>query len=260
MQGHKRRLIVAFIAVPLIVLFILRLPKEFFLALLLAVNAVALLEFLRIYKVSKHWCFLGVVLGSALFLLNCLDSSNSLYYYSISFIVVSLVRLLSKRNPEGALSDIAPLYVSFLYIPTLLPFVWFIRDYGAYWVIYLLAVVWASDSFAYYLGKGFGRRKLYPEVSPKKTWEGALGSLIGGTLVSVILGGLLELNNLLFLLIVGFAIGVISVFGDLVESMFKRDGGVKDSGFLFPEHGGILDKIDSMLFAGVLLYFALQLF
>lgn len=260
LQGHKKRLLVAAIAIPLILLFILKLPPYFFLGLLTVVNSVAVWEFLKIYRASNFWCFIGVTLSTALFLLNCFYHTYALYYYSITFVMITLIRLLSKRDPTQALVEISPVVISMLYIPTLLTFIWFLRDFGAYWIIYLFGVVWASDSFAYYIGKGFGKRKLYSEVSPKKTWAGAWGSLLGGLIASVALGSLFNLNGLTFLTFLGLAIGIISIFGDLVESMFKRDGGVKDSSFLFPEHGGVLDKIDSMLFAGILLYFAVKFF
>lgn len=258
LQGHKKRLLVAAIAIPLIVFFILKLPPYFFLGLLTVVNSLAVWEFLKIYRASNFWSSFGVPLSTALFLLNCFYYTYALYYYSITFVMITLIRLLSKRDPSQALYEISPLITALLYIPTLLTFIWFLRDFGALWIIYLFGVVWVSDSFAYYIGKGFGKRKLYPEVSPKKTWAGAWGSLFGGVIASVALGSLFNLKGLDFLIFVGIAIGVISIFGDLVESMFKRDGGVKDSSFLFPEHGGVLDKIDSMLFAGILLFFAVK--
>jgi len=133
-----------------------------------------------------------------------------------------------------------------------------IREIGPEWVIFLYASVWSSDTFAYYIGKGIGKRKLYREVSPHKTVAGAAGSLIGGILSVFILKAiLLPLLTVSAALIIGVMIGIISIIGDLIESMFKRDAGVKDSSTLIPGHGGILDKIDGALFAGPVLYWIL---
>lgn len=258
LQGHKKRILVAAVALPLLLLYIIKLPAYLFVVLLVVVNAVGMWEFLKMYKTPKIWSIIGILFSVGLFLGNCFYLKHSLYFYALSFILISLARLFLKKQPQFALNDIAPLLIGLLYIPTLLSFQWFLRVESWQLIIYLYGSVWISDSFAYYIGKGFGRRKLYPEMSPKKTWEGAYGSVAGGVLGSLVIGSLLLSKPLSSLLIIGALIGIVSIFGDLVESMFKRDAGVKDSGFLFPEHGGILDKIDSMLFAGVLLYFAMK--
>ncbi|MCX7988859.1 MAG: phosphatidate cytidylyltransferase [Thermodesulfovibrio sp.] len=258
LQGHKKRIFVALIAIPILILIIVKLPPYFFLILLTLVNIVAMWEFLRMYKALNIFIVLGVVLSTVIFLFNCFYWEFAIYYYSVSFIIITLFRLFIKKEPDNALMEISPLIVGLLYIPTLLSFHWFLRQEGWQWIIYLYAVVWASDSFAYYIGKGFGKSKLYPEVSPKKTWAGAYGSLAGGISTSLLIGYLLLDKSLSSLFIIGLTIGFVSILGDLVESMFKRDAGIKDSSFLFPEHGGVLDKIDAMLFAGVLLYFGIR--
>ncbi len=259
LQGHKKRVIVALIALPLLILVIVKLPPYFFLGLLTLINIVAMWEFLRMYKTLRIFIVLGVGLSTVIFLFNCFYWEFAIYYYSISFLIITLIRLFIKKEPNNSLMEISPVIVGILYIPTLLAFHWFIRQEGWQWILYLYAMVWAADSFAYYIGKGFGKRKLYPEVSPKKTWAGAYGSLIGGVSTSLLVGYLLLNKPLISLFLIGLSIGFISILGDLIESMFKRDAGIKDSSFIFPEHGGVLDKIDAMLFAGVLLYFGIRL-
>lgn len=258
LQGHSKRIIVALIAVPLLLFIIIKLPPYFFLGLLVLTNTIAFWEFLRMYNTLKLLSFTGIFISIIIFALNCFYWQFAVYYYSLSFILITLIRLFIKKQPEGSLKDLAPVIVGLLYIPGLLAFHWFLRAEGWQWIIYLYSVVWASDSFAYYIGKGFGKSKLYPEVSPKKTWAGAYGSIAGGAVTSLAIGYLIVNKSIVSLVLMGGIIGFVSILGDLVESMFKRDAGVKDSSFLFPEHGGVLDKIDAMLFAGVILYFVLK--
>jgi phosphatidate cytidylyltransferase len=134
-----------------------------------------------------------------------------------------------------------------------------LRRAGAEWIIFLYGTIWISDSFAFYIGKSVGRKKLYSEVSPKKTVEGAIGSLLGGVISAVAIRALfIESMAPGAAALVGLALGAVAVVGDLVESMFKRDAGVKDSSSLIPGHGGLLDKIDGPLFGGPALFWILQ--
>ena len=124
-------------------------------------------------------------------------------------------------------------------------------------LLFVLLIVWVADIGAYFVGKGFGRVKLAPKISPGKTWEGVLGGLAAVTLLAAVGSRTFEID---IAVLVPFcvAIAMISVVGDLTESMFKRDAGVKDSGTLFPGHGGILDRIDSVTSAAPLFALALS--
>lgn len=120
---------------------------------------------------------------------------------------------------------------------------------GGHWIVFVLVVVWLGDTGAYFAGKAFGKGKLYPEVSPKKTWAGAWGGLAGSFAAGAVMK-LLFLKDvgwvdLVFLTLPGAA---LAQMGDLVESLVKRSTGVKDSGAILPGHGGILDRIDAVLF------------
>jgi phosphatidate cytidylyltransferase len=127
---------------------------------------------------------------------------------------------------------------------------------GAGYVFYLLLIIWAADIGAYFAGRAFGRLKLAPQVSPNKSWEGLLGGLAGGLALALAGAAVLKLP-LLASGALGLAVVIASVVGDLTESMFKRHAGLKDSGRLLPGHGGVLDRIDSLI-AGVP-FFALGL-
>jgi phosphatidate cytidylyltransferase len=120
---------------------------------------------------------------------------------------------------------------------------------GEWWILLTLAVTWLNDSFAYFAGRAFGRRKLYPRISPSKTWEGALGgaagSIVGALVIRQIWLGEVPIWGAA---VIGAGAAVLGPLGDLSESMLKRAFGAKDSGRLLPGHGGLLDRIDALLF------------
>lgn len=128
------------------------------------------------------------------------------------------------------------------------------REQGPLWILFLLVLIWAADTGAYFSGRSLGRRKLAARVSPGKTWEGALGGLALSTLVAAFAASwVFHLEALAAAFVALCAIVVVfSVVGDLTESMFKRHANVKDSGTLFPGHGGVLDRLDSLFAAAPL--------
>lgn len=120
-------------------------------------------------------------------------------------------------------------------------------------------MIWANDTFAYLVGRNFGKTKLYEKISPNKTVEGALGGLIAGIIAAFIIAKyvtVLSLTNWIMIAIIVFIFGSL---GDLIESKFKREAGVKDSGNFIPGHGGFLDRLDSIVFAAPFVYVYLQL-
>ncbi len=252
---HTKRLLVAAILLPLFYLYITGLPAVYFFALLLIVSLIAQWEFYSMYHISGPLKNAGIFLGVFVLLMTYLSKDLFADVLVLSLLIIASVRLLSKRDPRSSLQDISISMLPVIYIPGLLAFQLFLRQSGPGWILFLFGCVWIADSFAFYLGKSLGKRKLYAEVSPNKTVVGACGSLIGGSLSGWLL-------NLLFVhtmtlwksVVIGFVIGAITIIGDLVESMFKRNAGVKDSGGIIPGHGGILDKIDGVLFAGPVLY------
>lgn len=135
---------------------------------------------------------------------------------------------------------------------------------GLWWVLLVLPAVWIADSGAYFIGRGFGRHKLSPRLSPKKTWEGYLGGVLTGTVGTALLA-LIFMNwtgpdtaiALWKGALLGFVLSVLTTLGDLGESMFKRQAGVKDSSNLIPGHGGVFDRIDSWLWAAAIGYYVI---
>lgn len=129
-----------------------------------------------------------------------------------------------------------------------------IENVGAWLVVSIFVSIWVCDSAAYFVGSAIGKHKLFPRHSPKKSWEGAIGGFIGAILTFFFINYYLELGfSNLFAILSGTLIGVTGQIGDLVESQFKREMGVKDSSNLIPGHGGLLDRFDSIIFVSPLM-------
>ena len=258
---HLTRLAIAAVALPLLYLFIVKLQPAFFFALAVVVSACAQLEFYSMYRVRGLMKISGILAGLAILWAMYFSKDAYPEVMVAAFLIISALRLAETPSPLSSLRDISPVLIALIYIPCSLGFQLLLRNNGSGWILFLFGCVWASDSLAYYAGKTFGKEKLYPEVSPNKTIVGAFGSLAGGVLSGWILGAAcVPKMGPARAAASGLVIGVISIIGDLVESMFKRDAGVKDSGGIIPGHGGILDKIDGALFAGPVLYWVARAF
>lgn len=148
-----------------------------------------------------------------------------------------------------------------IYVGLLLGHLSLLRElrHGGWWVLDALVATWAYDTGAFVAGSFFGRRPFMQHVSPSKTWEGVIGGLLFSTVVGL-LGALTVGLAVWQAMGLGLAIGIAAQLGDLLESMMKRQTGVKDSGAIVPGHGGLLDRIDSLLLTGALTYYAAALF
>lgn len=175
-----------------------------------------------------------------------------------------VMQLYEKREqPINSLaySMFAQIYITLPLI--LMPLIY--EEISSIFLLLIFVMIWANDTGAYLVGCSMGRRRLFERISPKKSWEGFWGGMVFTVVVSVLFYSVFEdavpddLRTLPFFIILGIVVSLFATFGDLVESMIKRSLGVKDSGNLIPGHGGILDRIDSMLFVipAVVLYFML---
>lgn len=258
-----KRVIAAAFILPFLVAYIYFLSESYFLGLLIAVSMISMKEFYIMYKVPARFWVPGVLIGGALFFISCIHPAYFLNAVFISLFILLLLRLISVKTPAGAMSEIGPLGAGFFYISGFMSFQWFLRNeiHGMENIFLLYASVWLADSAAYYIGTYMGRNKLYPAVSPNKSIEGALGSVLGGAIGAMIIQAIFGIPDFTVIkaLMIGAILGLATVIGDLIESMFKRDAGVKDSGNLIPGHGGLLDKIDGLLIAGPILYLLLYL-
>lgn len=171
------------------------------------------------------------------------------------FSLVSLFRIEDIRQSAG---NVSLLFLGILYIPFLLSHLGLIRGlpHGIQWVFLLLVIVMSGDTAAFYTGSTIGRRKLYPQVSPKKSIEGSLGGLAGSLAGTFIARATFFAElSVIDCIATALLLGVLGQLGDLFESMLKRSFGVKDSGKIIPGHGGLLDRLDSILFAAPAAFF-----
>jgi phosphatidate cytidylyltransferase len=186
------------------------------------------------------------------------DCRLALAALTLLFLAFALLFLFRVRNISDAAREIAYAALGFLYIPMLLMHLIMLRQqaYGVQWLLVIMLIVMTNDSAAYYTGCAFGKHRLYPLVSPKKSIEGALGGLAGS------IGGTLLAKYTFFpqltvpdALLTAIFIGMLGQTGDLFESLLKRSFGVKDSGNSIPGHGGVLDRLDSIIFAAPATYY-----
>jgi len=242
------------VLLPLLLLFIYHAPPLWFNGLVWVVALLALHEFyvMGLPPARKAERLSGVLLGGALTVLLSLDLPWALAG-GVSFAVLffAILFLLRFQDLSTVTRDLSILLCGLLYVPFLLGHLALLRGLpqGREWVFFVLLVVMASDTAAYFTGTSFGRRKLYPAISPNKSIEGAIGGL-AGCVLGALLGKVWFFSalTLVDVLVLGTVLGVLAQLGDLFESMLKRSFGVKDSGTLIPGHGGILDRLDSLLF------------
>jgi phosphatidate cytidylyltransferase len=176
--------------------------------------------------------------------------------------LISLICLLRRPSRETAFRNWAWVIVGALYVGWMLSYWLNLRglEDGRNWVFLVMLTTFANDTGAFFIGRAKGKRRLTPAISPSKTWEGALGGLICAILAAIVITMVLNrISPFTFkywqIILLGFLVGLFAQLGDLVESLLKRNMGVKESGNLLPGHGGILDRFDSLIFVGAVVYY-----
>lgn len=259
-----KRIASALVILPPLVVFLWYASPVLFLILVLALIGLSLHEYFHILQhIQLSLCTSVIVLAAcALAIAAYLDGGRWLpigLFLSMVALTISVMVITTRESqvfPMLVYSMFGVLFLgwnlSHLILLRLLPA-------GPSYILFLCAVVWVGDSAAMYVGKSLGRHKMAPAISPGKTWEGAVGGAVGGVLTAIWSAGfLLPHVGLWQCIILGCCISVAAQISDLGESMLKRYAGVKDSGGLIPGHGGILDRIDSLVFAAPTLVYALH--
>lgn len=268
----KQRIITSiwFVSLLVIVVWFGRGPG--FTALIVIFGILAALEFYRMVAAAKvlpltyfglTWTAL-LILSRNSELLSALQSYFSpalLTPFLLTLAVVPpLIWCLSRRQKEGAFASWVWTIAGILYIGWLLSHLVALRglEGGRNWVFFVLFVTWASDTTAFFAGRKLGRHKLAPSISPGKTWEGSISGIGAAIAMSILFFTPTPFQLPLAYwqaIPLSIAVSILGQLGDLTESLLKRNMGVKDSGRLMPGHGGLLDRMDSIIFAGVVVYY-----
>ncbi len=268
-----KRILTAAVLIPLVVILILWGPLWLMMLAAWAVAELALYEYLALAEASgsrtPRWLVLGccTILFAVAYWAPAPFLLAALGVFALALLgFCSLSSPLSRVLADTALGFFGLMYVAF---PLVLAPLITARENGTAQLLFLLVVVWAGDITALYVGRSVGRHAMAPVLSPKKTWEGAVGSMLGSILAGLALVGLgsrLYRHGFQLLLFAqpwwywaGMAIllNVAAQIGDLLESAIKRGAGIKDSGSILPGHGGVLDRIDALLLALPVLWYAL---
>jgi phosphatidate cytidylyltransferase len=288
-----KRIATAVVLIPIVVLLVLRAPVPLVAVVAGAVALVTVHEFLKLtesYGVQTLRLPTYIFSGLLFLLLALSATADTPQLSSLKFVLSAafaaalapfffLSILMRRTQLAAAYPAAAASAFAFAYIALPMAMLVQLRQQvaGAFWLLYLLLVVWAGDIFAYFVGRSLGRHLMAPRISPKKTWEGAAASLAASLLVGNLLFshalqissfllrvGLIERRDGLFglekpeilpIILLTIALNIAAQLGDLVESLIKRGAGVKDSGAILPGHGGMLDRIDALLFAAPVLWF-----
>ena len=263
-NGMKR--IITGILLSLLLIFIVVFTKIFwFFAAVALIVGLSLIEY---YKITagqdKGLLIIGTLFGVMIPVVVYLAGLKGVLGYLTFVVFLVFIYYLFIHEPLATVtSRIGVGILGIIYIAFFISHLILIRDLeqGSLWILFLVFIIAANDTFAYYVGKKYGRRKLSPIVSPNKTVEGAVGGFVGGLLIAIAFQQLFLLKiTLIEAITLSAFIGIIGQFSDLFESLIKRSADVKDSGSILPGHGGVLDRIDSIIFPAPFLYYYIIIF
>ena len=260
---EKKKIWTGFMIAPVLIILIVWGPPFTLSFMVLVATFLGLREFykLALPRSKKTERFIGIGLGLILNLLLACGHLDRTPFFLVLILLILLVLFMgTSENLAMTVTHVGLSLLGILYIGFLLSYVSLIRNLpnGKAWAMFLIITVWAGDIFAFSGGTLFGRHKLYPKISPNKSYEGLIGGIIGSIVLAMAF-------TLLFLpqvdkwvcMLLAIGIGIFGQIGDFSESMLKRSAQVKDSGGLIPGHGGMLDRIDSFLLSSPFLYHSL---
>ena len=252
----KFRLLSSVVGVPILLAFIWA-GSFWLLSLVVAIVILGLVEFYRMVGVQRTWLqrLPGLVIGISLVAAGWYEQSLWLP------VVIALSLPVFYLSYRGTSAQARPWLLTVagpMYLGATLAYVLLLRgvDEDASWLLLAVVGTFAVDTSAYLVGKAIGRHHMAKRVSPGKTWEGALAGLAGGVVATVLLVNLFSMDlGLWQAFLLGVGVGIVSQTGDLMESMLKRAANVKDAGWVIPGHGGLLDRLDSIVLSLVLVYY-----
>jgi phosphatidate cytidylyltransferase len=260
---EKKKVWMALVMVPPIVLLIAFGPPEVLYLMVVVATFLGLREYYNLVLPHSKGIerLVGIGLGVMLsFILSFGDMKEISPFLVLGLAILSILFMATSEDLPSTVSKMGMTLFGILFIGFLLAYVSVIRNMvnGRSWVLFLIVTVWAGDIFALLVGSFLGKHKLYPKISPKKTFEGLVGSVVGSILVALAFSLLfLPDTEKGFCIFLGIGLGILGQLGDFTESMLKRSAQVKDSGGLIPGHGGMLDRLDSFLFSAPFLHYSL---
>jgi phosphatidate cytidylyltransferase len=241
--------------------------KYFFLGFALVIGILAYYEFISMAK--KKEVAGSFIIGIPAVLLLILNAYFNVADFSLLVFLIVFVSLLHElfRNEKSAILNLGASFLGIFYIGLFVSALVMLREYfidyqhGAMVIISMLATIWICDSAAYFFGLSFGKHRLFLRVSPKKSWEGAIAGFVF-SILTMLAAKLLVVDFLTWqnVIIIGFILGTVGQIGDLIESLLKRDAGVKDSSNLIPGHGGIFDRFDSLIYSVPIVFLYIKYF
>lgn len=242
-----KRLLSAIILFPLLIILIIKAPYLLIFILTLFCLLICWYEWCQLFEYNRFYFFFGYSILLFIFLFFNKISFFYLIYLSFFFLFIPF---LFNFNREYFLVTFFPLLVGTLYLTIgFIPLLFIAKEYPREYLIYFFSVVFSADTGAYLTGKKLGRTPFFSKISPKKTLEGFIGGIVFAVLVGMTLSYFLKLWSLGISFIISVILALIEALGDLFESAVKRAVGKKDSGAIIPGHGGMLDRIDGVLFA-----------
>ncbi len=261
----KYRVITGAVGVPLVILAIwFGNPWPWFTLIIAAAALAGTYEFYHMANFDRRepLIYLGLLWALALVLSPHYTNPDVLPIVITATVLISLIWLLLRPSREEAFRNWAWTIVGALYVGWMLSYWLNLRSLadGRNWVYLAMLTTFANDTGAFFIGRTWGKRKLAPTISPAKTWEGAIGGLVSAIPAAIVVAMVLNLiSPFTFkywqIILLGFLVGLFAQLGDLVESLLKRNMEVKESGNLLPGHGGILDRFDSLIFVGAVVYY-----
>ncbi|MEA1935640.1 MAG: phosphatidate cytidylyltransferase [Thermodesulfobacteriota bacterium] len=261
MNSHLKRWITGIIAAPVIFAIIIYGSKMIFAALVVLLILGGVTEYnSMVFGKGFYWekgegLAIGILIPLAAYFG---DVHLELAVITFSLIITFLLFLLRFRGDSINIASLGKVVFGFMYIPLMMSYLILIRglEEGILWIFFILVLAFSGDISAFYVGKSIGKRKLVSDVSSGKTVEGTIG-LLGGSIVGCVIFKFLFFPALSLghVILLGFIGSILGQLGDLCESTIKRVSGVKDSGFLLPGHGGILDRLDCLLFIVPFIYY-----
>ncbi len=261
----SKRVLTALVGLPLFLLLTFKAPHPIFSLAVLLVALLGLQEFYDLAEAgdSRVQKFTGLLMG-ALLIRGFYHGDFTLIVriLALAVLVTFIFRTFSGRTVTQAVQEVGVTFLGLMYVCFLFGYLLLIREQanGRAWIFFLFLLIWSGDTGAYYVGRAFGKRKLLERISPNKTREGAVAGLLS-TVAAAWLCRPFLFPDVAFwsVTFLALSLGVAGQVGDLAESLIKRAAGAKDSGTLFPGHGGILDRFDGILFASPILYYAVWL-